>query len=51
VEKTMNQVYTMKPSSRVDDVLLKQEESMVPQGKRKWLPAADGKQPEVAQRR
>jgi hypothetical protein len=35
----MNQVYTMKPSSRVDDVLLKQQESMVPQDKMKWLPA------------
>jgi hypothetical protein len=39
VEKTMNQVYTMKPSSRVDGVLLKQQESMVLRDKRKWLPA------------
>jgi hypothetical protein len=36
----MNQVYTMKPSSRVDGVPLKQQENLVLQGdKRKWLPA------------
>src|SRR5437868_12757130 len=43
-KKSMNQVYTMKPSSRVDGVPLKQQESLVLRGQKEWLPA-QSKQP------
>jgi hypothetical protein len=41
----MNQVYTMKPSSRVDGVLLKQQEIQVLRGQKEMAACAGGKQP------
>jgi hypothetical protein len=48
---TMIQVYTMKPSSRVDSVQLKQQENMVLRGQKEMAACIGGKQPGVAQRR
>jgi hypothetical protein len=47
----MNQVYTMKPSSRVDGVPLKQQEIHVLRGQKEMPACASGKQPGMGQRR